>query len=69
MIEPTVVFEPAMGRWRVEYRTRQSDEWQTEVYASTLEEAREVAQERTNHDLDGAYRVVDTRPEEETTDE
>ena len=70
MIEPTVVFEPAMGRWRVEYRTRQSDEWQTEVYASTLEEAREVAQERTNHDPSVyEYRVVDTRPEEETTNE
>ena len=63
MIDPKVVFEPVLGRWRVEYRTRQSDEWQTEVYASTLEEAREVAQEMTNNDLDGAYRVVDTQPE------
>ena len=65
MSNPKVVFEPVLGRWRVESRTRQSDEWQTEVYASTLEEAREVAQEKTNHDLDGAYRVVDTQPDAE----
>ena len=65
MIEPKVVFEPVLGRWRVEYRTHHSDEWQTEVYASTLEGACEVAQEMTNHDLDGAYRVVDTQPEDD----
>ena len=63
MSEPTVVFEAVPSRWRVESRTRQSDEWQTEVYASTLEGACEVAQEMTNHDLDGAYRVVDTQPD------
>ena len=60
MSEPTVVFEPVLGRWRVEYRNHPTCEWQTEVYASTLEEACEVAQEMTNHDLDGVYRVVDT---------
>ena len=61
MSNPKVVFEPVLGRWRVESHTRQSDEWQTEMYASTLEKARKVAQEMTNNDLDGAYRVVDTQ--------
>ena len=65
MSNPKVVFEPVLGRWRVEYRTRQSDEWQTEMYASTLEEACEIAQEMTTNDLDGAYRVVDTQPDVE----
>ena len=60
MSEPTVVFEPVPSRWRVENRNHPTGEWQTEVYASTLEEACEVAQEMTNHDLDGVYRVVDT---------
>ena len=58
---PKVVFEPVLGRWRVEYRTQWTDEWQTHRYHHTLEEAREVAQEMTNNDLDGAYRVVDTQ--------
>ena len=61
MIDPKVVFEPVLGRWRVEYRTQWTDEWQTHRYHHTLEEAREVAQEMTNNDLDGAYRVVDTQ--------
>ena len=60
MSDPKVVFEPVLGRWRVEYRNHPTGEWQTEVYASTLEGACEVAQEMTNHDLDGVYRVVDT---------
>ena len=58
---PKVVFEPVLGRWRVEYRTQWTDEWQTHRYHHTLEEACEVAQEMTNNDLDGAYRVVDTQ--------
>ena len=61
MIDPKVVFEPVLGRWRVEYRTQWTDEWQTHRYHHTLEEACEVAQEMTNNDLDGAYRVVDTQ--------
>ena len=64
---PKVVFEPVLGRWRVEYRTRQSDEWQTYRYHHTLEEACADAQEMTNNDLDGVYRVVDTQPEEVAT--
>ena len=60
---PKVVFEPVLGRWRVEYRTQWTDEWQTHRYHHTLEEACEVAQEMTNNDLDGAYRVVDTQPD------
>ena len=64
MSNPKVVFEPVLGRWRVEYRNHPTGEWQTEVYASTLEEACEVAQEMTNHDLDGVCRVVDTQPDE-----
>ena len=68
MIDPKVVFEPVLGRWRVEYRTQWTDEWQTHRYHHTLEEACEVAQEMTNNDLDGyAYRVVDTQPEEVAT--
>ena len=58
---PKVVFEPVLGRWRVEYRTQWTDEWQTHRYHHTLEEACEIAQEMTNNDLDGAYRVVDTQ--------
>ena len=61
MSNPKVVFEPVLGRWRVEYRTQWTDEWQTHRYHHTLEEAREVAQEMTNNDLDGVYRVVDTQ--------
>ena len=64
---PKVVFEPVLGRWRVEYRTQWTDEWQTHRYHHTLEEACEVAQEMTNNDLDGAYRVVDTQAEEVAT--
>ena len=67
MIDQKVVFEPVLGRWRVEYRTQWTDEWQTHRYHHTLEEACEVAQEMTNNDLDGAYRVVDTQPEEVAT--
>ena len=63
MSDPKVVFEPVLGRWRVEYRNHPTGEWQTEVYASTLEGACEVAQEMTNHDLDGVCRVVDTQPD------
>ena len=63
MIDPKVVFEPVLGRWRVEHRTQWTDEWQTHRYHHTLEEACEVAQEMTNNDLDGAYRVVDTQPD------
>ena len=63
MSEPKVVFEPVAGRWRVEYRTQWTDEWQTYRYHHTLEGACEVAQEMTNNDLDGVYRVVDTQPE------
>ena len=63
MNNPKVVFEPVLGRWRVEYRSQWTDEWQTHRYHHTLEEACEVAQEMTNNDLDGAYRVVDTQPE------
>ena len=64
---PKVVFEPVLGRWRVEYRTQWTDEWQTHRYHHTLEEACADAQEMTNNDLDGAYRVVDTQPEEVAT--
>ena len=60
---PKVVFEPVLGRWRVEYRTQWTDEWQTHRYHHTLEEACADAQEMTNNDLDGVYRVVDTQPE------
>ncbi len=60
---PKVVFEPVLGRWRVEYRTQWTDEWQTYRYHRTVEEACEAAQEMTNNDLDGAYRVVDTQPD------
>ena len=67
MSNPKVVFEPVLGRWRVEYRTQWTDEWQTHRYHHTLEEACEVAQEMTNNDLDGVYRVVDTQPEEVAT--
>ena len=63
MIDPKVVFEPVLGRWRVEYRTQWTDEWHTYSYHHTLEEACADAQEMTNNDLDGAYRVVDTQPE------
>ena len=63
MSNPKVVFEAVPSRWRVEYRAQGTDEWQTYRYHHTLEEAREVAQEMTNNDLDGAYRVVDTQPE------
>ena len=63
MSEPKVVFEPVLGRWRVEYRTQWTDEWQTHRYHHTLEEACADAQEMTNNDLDGAYRVVDTQPD------
>ena len=64
---PKVVFEPVRSRWRVEYRTQWTDEWQTHRYHHTLEEACEVAQAMTNDDLDGVYRVVDTQPEEVAT--
>ena len=64
---PKVVFEPVLGRWRVEYRTQWTDEWRTHRYYHTLEKACEVAQEMTNNDLDDAYRVVDTQPEEVAT--
>ena len=64
---PKVVFEPVLGRWRVEYRTQWTDEWHTHRYHHTLEEACADAQEMTNNDLDGAYRVVDTQPEEVAT--
>ena len=60
---PKVVFEPVLGRWRVEYRTQWTAEWQTHRYHHTLEEACADAQEMTNNDLDGAYRVVDTQPD------
>ena len=62
---PKVVFEPVLGRWRVEYRTQWTDEWQTHRYHHTLEGACEVAQEMTNNDFDGVYRVVDTQPDAE----
>ena len=65
MSDPKVVFEPVLGRWRVEYRTQWTDEWQTHRYHHTLEKACEVAQEMTNNDLDGVYRVVDTQPDAE----
>ena len=64
---PKVVFEPVLGRWRVEYRTQWTDNWHTYSYHHTLEKACEVAQEMTNNDLDGVYRVVDTQPEEVAT--
>ena len=67
MSEPKVVFEPVLGRWRVEYRTQWTDNWHTYSYHHTLEKACEVAQEMTNNDLDGVYRVVDTQPEEVAT--
>ena len=63
MIDPKVVFELVAGRWRVEYRTQWTDEWQTHRYHHTLEEACEDAPEMTNNDSDGGYRVVDTQPE------
>ena len=63
MIDPKVVFEAVPSRWRVEYRPPWTDEWRTHRYHHTLEEACEAAQEMTNNDLDGAYRVVDTRPD------
>ena len=67
MSEPKVVFEPVLGRWRVEWCAQGTDEWRTYLYYHTLEEASEVAQEMTNNDLDSAYRVVDTQPEEVAT--
>ena len=67
MSEPKVVFEPVLGRWRVEYHAQWADEWRTYSHYHTLEKACEVAQEMTDNDLDGAYRVVDTQPEEVAT--
>ena len=67
MSNPKVVFEPVLGRWRVEWYDQWADEWRTYLYHHTLEEASEVAQEMTNNDLDSAYRVVDTQPEEVAT--
>ena len=65
MIEPTVVFEPVPSRWRVENRIR-DDKWVGDQCFPTLEAATVYAQKWLDHDPDGyAYRVVDTRPEEE----
>ena len=63
MSNTKVVFEATLSRWRVEWCAQWTDEWQTYRYHHTLEEACADAQEMTNNDLDGAYRVVDTQPE------
>ena len=67
MSNPKVVFEPVLGRWRVEYRAQWADEWQTYSHYHTLEGACEDAQRLTDDDFDYAYRVVDTQPEEVAT--
>ena len=59
---PKVVFEPVPSRWRVENRIR-DDKWVGDQCFPTLEAATAYAQEMTNNDLDGAYRVVDTQPD------
>ena len=59
MIDPKVVFEPVLGRWRVEYRTQWTDEWQTHRYHHTLEEAREVAQRQVVEAYNAGVSKVD----------
>ena len=65
MIDPKVVFEPVLGRWRVEYRSLWTDKWYTYIYHHTLEEACADAQDRADNDFDNSYRVVDTQPDAE----
>ena len=62
MIEPKVVFEPVLSRWRVESRGVGRDGWRLYRYFSTLDEAREAAQRLTDDALGYKYRVVDTKP-------
>ena len=63
MIEPKVVFEPVLSRWRVESRDVGRDDWRLYRYFPTLDEAREAAQRLTDDALGCEYRVVDTKPE------
>ena len=66
MIDPKVVFEPVPSRWRVENRIR-DDKWVGDQCFPTLEAATAYAQKWLDNDPDSyAYRVVDTRPEDDT---
>ena len=65
MSNPKVVFEPVPSRYRVENRIR-DDKWVGDQCFPTLEAATAYAQKWQDNDPDAyAYRVVDTRPEEE----
>ena len=69
MIEPTVVFEAVTSRWRVENRIRDG-RWVADQCFTTLEAATAYAQRWQDNDPDAyEYRVVDTRPEEESDHE
>ena len=66
MIEPTVVFEPVPSRWQVENRIRDG-RWVADQCFPTLEAATAYAQKWLDNNPDSyAYRVVDTRPEDDT---
>lgn len=68
MIEPTVVFEAVPSRYRVE--NRMYGKWVGDQCFPTLEAATAYAQRWQDNDPDAyAYRVVDTRPEEEPDNE
>ena len=60
---PKVVFEATLSRYRVEIRITGQDRWDTYMYCPTMEEACKVAQHHADNDMDGNYRVVDTRPD------
>lgn len=62
---PKVVFEPVPSRWRVENRIR-ADKWVGDQCFPTLAAATIYAQKWLDNNPDVyAYRVVDTRPEDD----
>lgn len=67
MIDPKVVFEPVLGRWLMEYQLPNED-WRPYRYFSSLNDAKEYAQEEVNRSPMGdstKYRIVDTQSGED----
>ena len=66
MSEPTVVFEPTLGRWRVDCRLIEGEDpaWRELRWFSKPGKARKYAQRWKDEGSEWGVRVVDTRPDE-----
>ena len=64
MSNPKVVFEPVLGRWRVEYKVAYG-RWEAQRHFPSRGAAEAYAQERRDKDPSTLtdWRVVDTQPD------